>query len=467
MVRNLARGVFQYPQPPRIISYASTVGQKEGDGPMGSCFDCVEPDAHFGQETWEQAESVMQRRTVQLALEKSGLRDSDLSCICAGDLMNQCIGSTYGMRPLEIPLLGIYGACSTMAEGLLTASFLAAGGVGEYTAAVTSSHFSTAERQFRFPLSYGGQRPPTAQWTCTGSGAVIFQQPDGVPDGVCVTGACIGIMVDLGVTDANHMGAAMAPAAADTIVRYLKATQTAPEQYDAIVTGDLFLYDPQKGVTLGEYISAPRLDDLQCAFSSLTAFLAAGESRSIPVCCIFDNEEVGSETKQGAASTFLYDTLTRLCAALGMDGSEYRRLVAGSFLVSCDNAHAVHPNHSEFADRNHTARMNGGVVIKYNANQRYTSDAVSAGIFRRICESAGVPVQYYANRADMPGGSTLGNISNTQVSLNAVDIGLAQLAMHSPFETAGAADTASLVKALTAFFEHSLVAERDGVYRFL
>jgi len=236
---------------------------------------------------------------------------------------------------------------------------------------------------------------------------------------------------------------------------------------DAIVTGDLFLYDPQKGVTLGEYISAPRLDDLQCAFSSLTAFLAAGESRAVSVCCIFDNEEVGSETKQGAASTFLYDTLTRLCAALGMDGSEYRRLVAGSFLVSCDNAHAVHPNHGEFADRNHTVRMNGGVVIKYNANQRYTSDAVSAGIFRRICESAGVPVQYYANRADMPGGSTLGNISNTQVSLNAVDIGLAQLAMHSPFETAGAADTASLVKALTAFFEHSLVAERDGVYRFL
>ena len=239
MVRNLARGVFQYPQPPRIISYASTVGQKEGDGPMGSCFDCVEPDAHFGQETWEQAESVMQRRTVQLALEKSGLRDSDLSCICAGDLMNQCIGSTYGMRPLEIPLLGIYGACSTMAEGLLTASFLAAGGVGEYTAAVTSSHFSTAERQFRFPLSYGGQRPPTAQWICTGSGAVILQQPDGVPDGVCVTGACIGIMVDLGVTDANHMGAAMAPAAVQSILTHLENRGATPRDYDAIFTGDL------------------------------------------------------------------------------------------------------------------------------------------------------------------------------------------------------------------------------------
>lgn len=241
MVRNLSRGVFQYAQPPRIISYASTVGQKEGDGPFGACFDCVEPDAHFGQDTWEQAESVMQRRTVQLALDKCGLQDNDLSCICAGDLMNQCIGSTYGMRPLEIPLLGIYGACSTMAEGLLLASFLAAGGVGEYTAAVTSSHFSTAERQFRFPLSYGGQRPPTAQWTCTGSGAVILQQPDGIPDGVCVTGGCIGTMVDLGVTDANHMGAAMAPAAADTLVRYFKGTNTAPDTYDAIVTGDLGL----------------------------------------------------------------------------------------------------------------------------------------------------------------------------------------------------------------------------------
>lgn len=248
------------------------------------------------------------------------------------------------------------------------------------------------------------------------------------------------------------------------------AAKAAGVQEDEVLGEDLSLYVRTRGTCFGAknaFILAPRLDDLGCVFGLLEGFLAAKASGSVPVFCAFDNEEVGSETKQGAASTFLYDTLTRLCAALGMDGSEYRRLVAGSFLVSCDNAHAVHPNHGEFADRNHTARMNGGVVIKYNANQRYTSDAVSAGIFRRICESAGVPVQYYANRADMPGGSTLGNISNTQVSLNAVDIGLAQLAMHSPFETAGAADTASLVKALTAFFEHSLVAERDGVYRFL
>ena len=231
---------------------------------------------------------------------------------------------------------------------------------------------------------------------------------------------------------------------------------------DAIVTGDLFLYDPQKGVTLGEYISAPRLDDLQCAFSSLTAFLAAGESRSIPVCCIFDNEEVGSETKQGAASTFLYDTLTRLCAALGMDGSEYRRLVAGSFLVSCDNAHAVHPNHGEFADRNHTARMNGGVVIKQSANQKYTTDAVSEAVTKMICEKAGVPCQVFANHADIPGGSTLGAILNSLVSVTSVDIGMAQLAMHSPYETAGAKDTAYLVQFAKTFYETTLVRTEHG-----
>ncbi len=239
MVHKLARAVFQYTTPPRIVGYASTVGKKEGEGPMGNCFDRIEQDAHFGQETWEQAESTMQRETLQMAMDKCSLKSEEISCICAGDLMNQCIGSTYGLRPMNIPMLGIYGACSTMAEGILTASLLAECGVGEYTAAVTSSHFSTAERQFRFPLSYGGTRPPTAQWTCTASGAVILQRADSEKGGVGVTGACIGTIVDLGVTDANHMGAAMAPAAADTIVRYLKATGTQPTAYDAIITGDL------------------------------------------------------------------------------------------------------------------------------------------------------------------------------------------------------------------------------------
>ena len=230
-----------------------------------------------------------------------------------------------------------------------------------------------------------------------------------------------------------------------------------------ILTTDLALYNPQEGVEWNGLLSAPRLDDLQCAFAALTAFLSAEESEALPVYCLFDNEEVGSQTKQGAASTFLKDTLVRLCEALGQ-GSEYRRKVASSFLVSCDNAHAVHPNHPELSDPNHGVKLNGGVVIKYNAAQHYTSDGVSAALFQLICEEAGAPYQRFANRADMAGGSTLGNIANTQVSLNTVDIGLAQLAMHSAWETAGAEDTAAMVRALTAFYGRALTLTGPGEY---
>lgn len=238
---------------------------------------------------------------------------------------------------------------------------------------------------------------------------------------------------------------------------------------DDIITTDLSLYNPAAGVEWNGIISAPRLDDLQCAFASLYAFTESGKTSpapaSLPVCCIFDNEEVGSQTKQGAASTFLPDVLERISAACGLTPADHRRRVASSFLVSCDNAHAVHPNHPEYADPNHSVYMNRGIVIKYNASQRYTSDAVSAAIFKLVCESSGVPTQYYANRADMPGGSTLGNIANTQVSLNTVDIGLAQLAMHSSYETAGALDTEYMLCALRKFFESSLLCECDGSYR--
>ena len=227
-----------------------------------------------------------------------------------------------------------------------------------------------------------------------------------------------------------------------------------------IVTTDLFVYAPDRGVEWNDLISAPRLDDLQCAFASLVAFTEAEKANNLPVYCLFDNEEVGSETKQGAASTFLFDVLTHIVP----DAATYRKKLAASFLVSCDNAHAVHPNHPEFSDKNHSVYMNGGIVIKYNANQRYTTDAVSSGLFRLICEKANVPVQEYANRADMPGGSTLGNIANTHVSLNTIDIGLAQLAMHSAFETAGARDTAHMVNALKQFFETSITMERNGSY---
>ena len=236
-----------------------------------------------------------------------------------------------------------------------------------------------------------------------------------------------------------------------------------------ILTTDLFVYNTQRGIEWNGMISAPRLDDLQCVFASLCAFIESGKSGeasgAIPMFCLFDNEEVGSQTKQGAASTFLCDVLERISGAAGLSPAEHRRRIANSFLVSCDNAHAVHPNHTEYADRNHSVFMNRGIVIKYNANQRYTSDAVSAGIFRLVCEKANVPTQYYANRADMPGGSTLGNIANTQVSLNTVDIGLAQLAMHSSFETAGALDTYYLVNALSAFFGMKLCFAGNGKYR--
>ena len=237
-----------------------------------------------------------------------------------------------------------------------------------------------------------------------------------------------------------------------------------------ILTTDLFLYNPQAGVEWSGYISAPRLDDLQCAFASLTAFLNADidygrNPFNIPVYCLFDNEEVGSQTKQGAASTFLYDTLLRFGEAVGLTPSDILRKLSSSFLVSCDNAHAVHPNHPEYKDANHAVYMNGGVVIKYNANQRYTTDGVSAAIFELICKKARVPVQRYANRADMPGGSTLGNIANTQVSLNTIDIGLPQLAMHSAFETAGGKDTEMMVRALTAFFRADIRAGGNGTYQ--
>ena len=234
-----------------------------------------------------------------------------------------------------------------------------------------------------------------------------------------------------------------------------------------IITTDLFVYNPQSGLEWNGLISAPRLDDLQCAFGSLEAFLTAepaADSAAAPVCCLFDNEEVGSSTKQGANSTFLHDLLERIGYALGLDYPARRRLLGSSFMVSCDNAHATHPNHPEFSDPNHPIRINGGIVIKYSAAQKYTSDAVSSAIFRVVCERAGVPVQSFANRSDLPGGSTLGNISDTRVSINTVDIGLPQLAMHSAYETAGSKDTEYLVRALKRFFESAILMRADGTY---
>lgn len=238
MAEYIEQGIFRISKSVGAESFAAVVGQMEGDGPLGYCFDKVVADSHFGQETWEKAESRFQLEAVRIAAQKADILKDDVDVICSGDLINQCIGSTYGLRELEIPFLGLYGACSTMAEGLLISSLLIDSGAAKRITAVTSSHFSTAERQFRFPLSYGGQRTPTSQWTCTGSGAVILSEVSG-KDAPTVAGGCIGKIADLDVSDINNMGSAMAPAAAETIRRYLTATKTSPNDYDLIVTGDL------------------------------------------------------------------------------------------------------------------------------------------------------------------------------------------------------------------------------------
>ena len=225
---------------------------------------------------------------------------------------------------------------------------------------------------------------------------------------------------------------------------------------EEILGHDLFLYNRQEGTVWGAeeaFVSSARLDDLQCAFSSLKGFLAGKKEKYIAVHCVLDNEEVGSGTKQGAASTFLRDVLVRINSGLGQDQEDYLRRLAGSFMVSADNAHAVHPNYGEKADPVNRPCMNEGIVIKHSANQKYCTDGVSAAVFKDLCKRAGVPFQTFTNRSDILGGSTLGNISTTQVAVNAVDIGLAQLAMHSPYETAGVKDTAYLIKAAEMLFE--------------
>ena len=223
-----------------------------------------------------------------------------------------------------------------------------------------------------------------------------------------------------------------------------------------IVSRELNLYPRTPGTVWGaenEFISAPRLDDLQCAFGCLQGFLQADKPKKATVLCVFDNEEVGSGTRQGADSGFLDDMLSRAWHAIGRTDAQYRAALANSFMVSADNAHAIHPNHPEFADRSERPVMNGGVVIKFNASMSYTTDGLSAAVFSELCRAAEVPVQRYANRPDLRGGSTLGHISLAHVSVPTLDIGLAQLAMHSSYETAGAKDTEYLIRAARAFYE--------------
>ncbi len=237
-----------------------------------------------------------------------------------------------------------------------------------------------------------------------------------------------------------------------------------------ILDTELNLFNRTKGTLFGlnnEFIAAGRLDDLACDFASLKAFLSAKAGRSAAVHCVYDNEEVGSGSRQGAASTFLSDVLHRINAACGGTEEDYHCRLMKSFLLSADNAHGVHPNHTDKSDPTNRPALNGGIVIKYSANQKYTTDAVSGALFREICTAAKVPVQAFYNRSDQIGGSTLGNISTIQVPLLSADVGLAQLAMHSAYETAGARDLSYLVRAFNVFFASSVESRGDGRYSLL
>ncbi len=230
------RQSFVLPEPPVITAWASVAGKKESEGPLAHTFDIKNRDTYFGQKTWEQAEKYMQQQALKKLAEKAGMAQTDFDLVFSGDLLNQCIGSSFTLRNLGIPHLGLYGACSTMAESLLLASMAVGGGFAEKVVAMTSSHFASSERQYRFPLGYGGQRTPTAQWTVTGSGAALVRSEGKGPR---ITACTIGTVTDLGIKDANNMGAAMAPAAYSTIRAHFEDMKTAPEDFDLIVTGDL------------------------------------------------------------------------------------------------------------------------------------------------------------------------------------------------------------------------------------
>lgn len=244
--------------------------------------------------------------------------------------------------------------------------------------------------------------------------------------------------------------------------------ETAGCAEDALLGSDLYLYNRTPGTILGvnnEFFASPRIDNLQCAYASMQAFLSSKPAEHIQMVAVFDNEETGSTSRQGAASTFLVSTVDMIGEALGLTAADLNRLLPSSMMVSADNGHAIHPCHPELSDPMNAPTMNQGVVIKYNANQKYTTDALSAALFGEICQKAGVPTQIFANRSDMAGGSTLGNISNTKLALNTVDIGLAQLSMHSCYETGGCADTLYMIRALEAFYATSIEALADGTYK--
>ena len=238
MIKRIGLRTIEFAQPPAIISYASVAGKKEGEGPLGGLFDKVICDSYDGLDTYEDAESKLQTEAMTIALQKGKLKKSDINYVFAGDLLNQCVGTSFGLLDFGIPHLGQYGACSTMAQSLAMGAVFTESGAAHRALCVTSSHFCAAQRQYRFPMEYGEVRTPTAQWTVTGAGCCVLAREGG---SVGVRAATVGRIRDLQITDANNMGAAMAPAAADTLARFFRDTNSAPRDYDAVITGDLGL----------------------------------------------------------------------------------------------------------------------------------------------------------------------------------------------------------------------------------
>ncbi len=232
----IGKGTYVFSKKPLIISHAAVVGKKEGEGPLKNEFDYIFPDSKADADSWEKSESNLHHRAVSLAIEKSGLKKDEIDLIYSGDLLNQCSGTTFSIKDMGIPFIGIYGACSTMALSMLVSAITVESGLCKKVVAATSSHFCSAEKQFRLPLEYGGQKPPTAQWTATAAGACVISDKG---KGVKITKGTIGTIEDLGVKDSNNMGAAMAPAACETLHKFLDDTRTKPEEYDLIITGDL------------------------------------------------------------------------------------------------------------------------------------------------------------------------------------------------------------------------------------
>lgn len=310
------------------------------------------------------------------------------------------------------------------------------------------------------------------------AGRVVVRTENGVETRLCDLGRDAALIPSVAIHQCRNLNDGFAPnAAVDMKALFGDGTgdgdllseiaEAAEVEKSEILDYDLYLYNRMEGTHFGadnEFIAAPRLDDLECAYAALTAFLRTRPDSSVSVLALFDSEEVGSATRQGADSCFLADTLSRISESVSDTPSDHKRFLAGSFMLSADNAHALHPNHPELSDKDAAPKPNGGVVVKYNANNRYTTDAVTAAVFKELCRRNDIPVQVYAVRSDMPSGSTLSNISSTQVSIPTVDIGLAQLAMHSSYETAGARDLDYLVRACAAFYSGGVHTVHDGKY---